>query len=134
MTDAAGAITLHPSATAVGTMHVKATANNRLVSDMTAIPRMQEAGLVVAFDATHSVQEPGGLGESSGGERRFIAHLARAAVAAGADAIFMEVHPDPDCALCDGPNMWPLDGVAALVGELLSIRSALTAAGKAGST
>ena len=76
-----------------------------LVSDMRAIPIIQEMGYPVIFDATHSVQLPGGCGESSGGERKFVPILAKSAVAAGANGLFFEVHPDPDNALCDGPNM-----------------------------
>lgn len=78
---------------------------NNLVSDMRAIPIIQEMGYPVIFDATHSVQLPGGEGESSGGDRKFVATLAKAAVASGAKGLFFEVHPDPDSALCDGPNM-----------------------------
>lgn len=76
-----------------------------LVSDMRAIPLIQELGYPVIFDATHSVQLPGGAGSASSGERRFVSTLAKAATAAGADGLFMEVHPDPDHAPCDGPNM-----------------------------
>lgn len=83
---------------------------NNLVSDMRAIPIMQEIGYPVVFDATHSVQLPGGAGECSGGERRFVETLAKSAIAAGADALFFEVHPDPDCAKCDGPNMLSYEG------------------------
>ncbi len=78
---------------------------NNLVSDMRAIPIIQEMGYPVIFDATHSVQLPGGCGESSGGERKFVPILAKSAVAAGANGLFFEVHPTPDTALCDGPNM-----------------------------
>lgn len=78
---------------------------NNLVSDMRAIPIIQEMGYPVIFDATHSVQLPGGAGESSSGDRKFVATLAKAAVASGAKGLFFEVHPDPDSALCDGPNM-----------------------------
>lgn len=78
---------------------------NNLVSDMRAIPIIQEMGYPVIFDATHSVQLPGGCGESSGGERKFVPILAKSAVAAGANGLFFEVHPNPDKALCDGPNM-----------------------------
>ena len=78
---------------------------NNLVSDMRAIPIIQEMGYPVIFDATHSVQLPGGCGESSGGERKFVPVLAKSAVAAGANGLFFEVHPNPDKALCDGPNM-----------------------------
>ena len=78
---------------------------NNLVSDMRAIPIIQKIGYPVIFDATHSVQLPGGAGDSSSGEREFVPVLAKAAVAAGADGLFFEVHPQPDCALCDGANM-----------------------------
>lgn len=78
---------------------------NNLVSDFRAIPIMQEFGYPIIFDATHSVQLPGAEGECSGGDRRFVPVLAKSAVAAGADGLFFEVHPDPDNALCDGPNM-----------------------------
>ena len=78
---------------------------NNLVSDMRAIPIIQEMGYPVIFDATHSVQLPGGCGESSGGERKFVPILAKSAIAAGANGLFFEVHPNPDKALCDGPNM-----------------------------
>ena len=78
---------------------------NNLVSDMRAIPIMREIGYPVVFDATHSVQLPGGGGDCSSGERKFVETLAKSAVAAGADALFFEIHPDPDRALCDGPNM-----------------------------
>jgi 2-dehydro-3-deoxyphosphooctonate aldolase (KDO 8-P synthase) len=88
---------------------------NTLVSDMRAIPELAATGAPVVFDATHSVQLPGGQGTSSGGQREFIPVLARAAVAAGVSGVFMETHPKPDEALCDGPNSWPL----ALMPELL---------------
>lgn len=78
---------------------------NNLVSDMRAIPIIQEMGYPVIFDATHSVQLPGGCGESSGGERKFVPILAKSAAAAGVNGLFFEVHPEPDNALCDGPNM-----------------------------
>ncbi|MBG0775807.1 MAG: 3-deoxy-8-phosphooctulonate synthase [Desulfovibrionaceae bacterium] len=94
---------------------------NNLVVDFRSIPVLKEFGLPVVFDATHSVQLPGGQGGRSGGQREFVPVLARAAVAAGADAVFMECHPDPDHALCDGPNSWPLDKVAPLVRELLAL-------------
>ena len=93
----------------------------RLVNDMRAIPVMQETGTPVVFDATHSVQTPGG--KSTGGDRRMIGPLSRAAVAAGADAVFLETHPDPDSALSDGPNMLPLDELPALVRQLVRLRS-----------
>lgn len=82
---------------------------NTFVVDMTSIPQMQEFGYPVVFDCTHSVQKPGGKGSSSGGNRAMVPCLAKAALAAGADGLFMEVHPDPDSALCDGPNMVALE-------------------------
>ena len=92
---------------------------NTLVSDMRALPEMAKIGCPVVFDATHSVQQPGGQGTSSGGQREFVPVLARAAVAVGVSAVFMETHPDPDHAPSDGPNMVPLSQFEALVGELL---------------
>jgi 2-dehydro-3-deoxyphosphooctonate aldolase (KDO 8-P synthase) len=88
---------------------------NNLVVDMRGLAVMRETGAPVVFDATHSVQLPGGMGAASGGQREHISVLARAAVAAGVSGLFMETHPRPDEALCDGPNSWPL----ALMGELL---------------
>ena len=87
---------------------------NNLVVDFRAIPIMQEFGYPVVFDATHSVQLPGANGSCSGGDRRFVPPLAKAAIAAGANALFFEVHPNPDKALCDGPNMIALDDVEEL--------------------
>jgi 2-dehydro-3-deoxyphosphooctonate aldolase (KDO 8-P synthase) len=98
---------------------------NNLVVDMRALPVMRSLGCPVIFDATHSVQLPGGAGGSSGGQREFIPPLARAAVAAGIDGLFMEVHPDPDKAKCDGPNSWPLDQAEKLLKQLLAVRRAL---------
>jgi 2-dehydro-3-deoxyphosphooctonate aldolase (KDO 8-P synthase) len=98
---------------------------NNLVVDFRGIPVMQQSGYPVIFDATHSVQLPGGAGTSSGGRREFAPVLARAAVAAGADGIFMEVHPDPDKALCDGPNSLPLETLPELLEELCAIRQSL---------
>ena len=94
----------------------------RLVNDMRAIPQMQALGTPVIFDATHSVQEPGGLGAATGGNRAMVEPLARAAVALGVDGLFFETHPDPDAAPSDGPNMVPLASFAALVERLLAIR------------
>lgn len=94
---------------------------NNLVVDFRALPRMRGMGVPVCFDATHSVQLPGGQGHASGGEREFIAPLARAAVAVGVDALFFEVHDDPDHALCDGPSQIPLDAFPALLDGLLAI-------------
>jgi 2-dehydro-3-deoxyphosphooctonate aldolase (KDO 8-P synthase) len=93
---------------------------NNLVSDMRALPQLAETGCPVIFDATHSVQQPGGQGTSSGGERRFVAVLARAAVAVGVAGIFIETHPDPDKAPSDGPNMVPLRELEGLVGRLMA--------------
>ena len=93
---------------------------NTLVSDMRALPILAETGCPVVFDATHSVQQPGGQGTSSGGERRFIPALARAAVAVGVAAVFMETHQDPDRAPSDGPNMIPLADMPALLAELMA--------------
>lgn len=87
---------------------------NNLVSDFRAIPIMQEFGYPVIFDATHSVQLPGANGECSGGDRKFVPILAKAAVAAGANGLFFEVHPEPDKALCDGPNMIAIDDAEKL--------------------
>lgn len=98
---------------------------NNLVVDMRSVPVMRSLGCPVIYDATHSVQLPGGAGGSSGGQREFIPPLTRAAVAAGVDGIFMEVHPDPDNALCDGPNSIPLDQVESLLRQLLEIRKAV---------
>jgi 2-dehydro-3-deoxyphosphooctonate aldolase (KDO 8-P synthase) len=94
---------------------------NTLVSDMRSLPIMAETGFPVIFDATHSVQQPGGQGTSSGGERRFVATLARAAVAVGVAGVFIETHQDPDKAPSDGPNMVPLDQLPALVEMLMEI-------------
>ena len=97
---------------------------NNLVVDMRSLPVMRSLGCPVIFDATHSVQLPGGAGGASSGQREFIAPLTRAAVAAGIDGIFMEIHPDPDKALCDGPNSIPLDEVEVLLTRLVRIREA----------
>jgi len=97
----------------------------QLVSDMRSIPWMQDLGCPVIFDATHSVQMPGGLGDRSGGERRMIPYLARAAVACGCDGVFLETHPEPDKALSDGPNMIPLDQLGELIECCLRLRQAL---------
>lgn len=98
---------------------------NNLVVDMRSLPVMRSFDCPVIFDATHSVQLPGGLGGASGGRREFIAPLTRAAVAAGIDGIFMEIHPDPDRALCDGPNSMPLGQVEDLLTRLSRIRAAV---------
>jgi len=94
----------------------------RLVNDMRAIPQMQSLGVPVIFDATHSVQEPGGLGAATGGNRAMVEPLARAAVAVGTDGLFFETHPDPDASPSDGPNLVPLDQMAGLLGRLLALR------------
>jgi len=94
---------------------------NNLVVDMRGIDIMKETGAPVVFDATHSVQIPGGQGTCSGGDRQFVPLLARAAVAAGADAVFLEVHPSPDNALCDGANSWPLNELEKLLLTLKKI-------------
>ena len=91
---------------------------NYLVSDMRALMVMRNTGCPVVFDATHSVQQPGGQGSVSGGQREFVPLLARAAVASGIAGIFMETHPDPEKALSDGPNAWPLDRMEELLGTL----------------
>jgi 2-dehydro-3-deoxyphosphooctonate aldolase (KDO 8-P synthase) len=98
----------------------------RLINDMRAIPIMQGLGAPVIFDATHSVQLPGG--PTTGGQREMVAFLARAAVACGCDGVFFETHPDPSKALSDGPNMIPLDDLPALIRQLLRLRAALVAA------
>jgi 2-dehydro-3-deoxyphosphooctonate aldolase (KDO 8-P synthase) len=94
---------------------------NNLVVDMRSLPIMRETGCPVIFDATHSVQLPGGAGSSSAGQRQFIGALSRAAVGAGIDGLFWEVHEDPDRALCDGPNSLPLDQVEAQLRQILAI-------------
>jgi 2-dehydro-3-deoxyphosphooctonate aldolase (KDO 8-P synthase) len=94
---------------------------NNLVSDMRSLAVMRGTGCPVVFDATHSVQLPGGQGHSSGGQREFVPVLARAAVAAGVAGIFMETHPDPAHALSDGPNAWPLDRMASLLSTLVEL-------------
>ena len=88
---------------------------NTLVSDMRALPIMSKFGFPIVFDATHSVQQPGGKGEKSGGQREFVPYLARAAIAVGVGAIFLETHQDPDNAPSDGPNMVPLNEVKSLL-------------------
>ena len=94
---------------------------NNLVSDMRSLAIMRGTGCPVVFDATHSVQLPGGKGDSSGGQREFVPVLARAAVAAGVSGIFMETHPNPAQALSDGPNAWPLDRMASLLATLAEL-------------
>ena len=94
---------------------------NTLVSDMRSLPIMSKFGFPIVFDATHSVQQPGGMGEKSGGQREFVPYLARAAIAVGVGAIFMETHEDPDNAPSDGPNMVPLKEVKNLLKKLTEI-------------
>ncbi len=94
---------------------------NTLVSDMRSIPIMAKNGYPVVFDATHSVQQPGGMGDKSGGQREFVEYLARAAIAVGVAAIFIETHPDPDNAPSDGPNMVPLSEMPSLLKQLCEI-------------
>jgi len=94
---------------------------NTLVSDMRSLPIMAKNGYPVVFDATHSVQQPGGMGEKSGGQREFVEYLARAAIAVGVAAVFMETHPDPDNAPSDGPNMVPLSKMPDLLKQLIEI-------------
>jgi 2-dehydro-3-deoxyphosphooctonate aldolase (KDO 8-P synthase) len=97
---------------------------NNLVSDMRSLAVLRTTGCPVVFDATHSVQLPGGAGTRSGGQREFVPVLARAAVAAGISGLFMETHPDPDRALSDGPNAWPLDQLEPLLETLVEINQA----------
>jgi len=94
----------------------------RLVNDMRSLPQMRSLGVPVIFDATHSVQEPGGLGAATGGNREMVEPLARAATAIGVDGLFFEVHPDPDNAPSDGPNMLRLDEFPAVLKRVLAIR------------
>ena len=102
---------------------------NNLVSDMCSLSVMRQTGCPVVFDATHSVQQPGGLGDRSGGQREQVPVLARAAVASGIAGLFMETHPDPDNALSDGPNSWPLDQLADLLATLQAIDHAVKSRG-----
>ncbi|WP_297528982.1 3-deoxy-8-phosphooctulonate synthase [Thiohalobacter sp.] len=102
---------------------------NTLISDMRGLAIMRATGCPVVFDATHSVQQPGGQGTSSGGQREFVPVLARAAVAAGVSGVFMETHPDPDKALSDGPNAWPLGRMQALLETLQALDRTVKAAG-----
>ncbi len=94
---------------------------NNLVVDFRSLPLLRASGLPVIFDATHSVQSPGGMGGKSGGDRKMARYLARAAAACGVDGFFMEVHPDPEHALCDGPNSLALSDVKALLSEIIAI-------------
>jgi len=102
---------------------------NNLVSDMRSLAIMRETGCPVVFDATHSVQLPGGQGTVSGGQREFVPVLARAAVAVGIAGLFMETHPCPEKAFSDGPNSWPLDRMASLLTTLVALDRAVKAAG-----
>jgi 2-dehydro-3-deoxyphosphooctonate aldolase (KDO 8-P synthase) len=102
---------------------------NNLISDMRSIPIMRDTGCPVVFDATHSVQMPGGLGNASGGQREMVPVLARAAVAVGVAGIFMETHPRPDQALSDGPNSWPLDLMGELLEGLMEVDAVVKARG-----
>jgi 2-dehydro-3-deoxyphosphooctonate aldolase (KDO 8-P synthase) len=102
---------------------------NNLVSDMRSLAIMRETGCPVVFDATHSVQLPGGQGSSSGGQREHVPVLARAAVAAGVSGLFMETHPDPQNALSDGPNAWPLDRMESLLSTLVDLDNTVKQAG-----
>jgi 2-dehydro-3-deoxyphosphooctonate aldolase (KDO 8-P synthase) len=102
---------------------------NNLVSDMRSLAVMRETGCPVVFDATHSVQLPGGRGDSSGGQREFVPVLARAAVAAGVSGLFMETHPSPDQALSDGPNAWPLGAMRDLLATLAELDRLVKARG-----
>jgi 2-dehydro-3-deoxyphosphooctonate aldolase (KDO 8-P synthase) len=99
----------------------------RLVNDMRSLPQMRELGVPVVFDATHSVQEPGGLGGATGGNRAMVEPLARAAVAVGVDGLFFETHPDPDSSPSDGPNMIPLDQFPGVLDRILQIRQLVEA-------
>jgi 2-dehydro-3-deoxyphosphooctonate aldolase (KDO 8-P synthase) len=98
---------------------------NTLVVDFRSLPQMRELGYPVVFDATHSVQMPGGQGNKSGGQRQFVPYMARAAAAVGIDALFMEVHENPDVALSDGPNMVPLDRLESILRSVINIRQVL---------
>ena len=102
---------------------------NNLVSDMRSLAVMRNTGVPVVFDATHSVQLPGGQGSCSGGQREFVPVLARAAVAAGVSGVFMETHPDPAHALSDGPNAWPLQQMQSLLTALKQIDTVIKAQG-----
>jgi 2-dehydro-3-deoxyphosphooctonate aldolase (KDO 8-P synthase) len=102
---------------------------NTLISDMRGLVVMRDTGCPVVFDATHSVQQPGGQGTSSGGQRQYVPVLARSAVAAGIAGLFMETHPDPDRALSDGPNSWPLKRIEELLCTLKAVDDAVKARG-----
>lgn len=102
---------------------------NTLISDMRGLAVMRDTGCPVVFDATHSVQQPGGLGGRSGGQREFVPVLSRAAVASGIAGLFMETHPDPDRGLSDGPNMWPLAKMKSLLATLKALDEVVKAQG-----
>ncbi len=102
---------------------------NNLISDMRSLAVLRDTGCPVVFDATHSVQLPGGQGDRSGGQREFVPVLARAAVAAGISGLFMETHPDPEKALCDGPNSWPLERLRELLETLVELDKTVKARG-----
>jgi len=102
---------------------------NTLISDMRGLAIMRQTGAPVVFDATHSVQQPGGQGKASGGQREFVPVLARAAVAAGVSGLFMETHPEPAKALSDGPNAWPMDEMAELLRTLTTLDRTVKASG-----
>jgi 2-dehydro-3-deoxyphosphooctonate aldolase (KDO 8-P synthase) len=101
---------------------------NTLISDMRGLAIMRDTGCPVVFDATHSVQQPGGQGTTSGGQSKYVPVLARAAVASGIAGLFMETHPDPTQALSDGPNMWPLPKMKALLEQLVALDRSAKAA------
>ena len=123
MANAVGKVTGAGNANVLLTERGASFGYNTLVSDMRSLPIMAETGCPVVFDATHSVQQPGGKGSSSGGDRRFVATLARAAVAVGVAAVFIETHEDPDNAPSDGPNMVPLAQMEALISNLMAFDS-----------
>ena len=102
---------------------------NTLISDMRGLVIMRETGCPIVFDATHSVQQPGGQGATSGGQREFVPVLARSAVAAGVSGLFMETHPDPSVALSDGPNAWPLGEMESLLEMLKALDDAVKSRG-----
>ncbi|GAB6034382.1 3-deoxy-8-phosphooctulonate synthase [Galenea microaerophila] len=102
---------------------------NTLISDMRGLASMRSTGCPVVFDATHSVQQPGGQGTTSGGQREFVPVLARSAIAAGVSGLFMETHPDPECALSDGPNMWPLGQLKPLLETMKALDDLVKAEG-----
>lgn len=133
MENAVAKITARGNANVLVTERGTTFGYNNLVVDFRGLPRMRETVCPVVFDATHSVQLPGGRGTASGGERRYVAPLARAATAAGVDGIFLEIHPDPERALSDGPNSLPLAEVEPLVVTLLAIRGAVAAPEERGS-